>query len=75
MNKLCCKVNPEFICRACGMTVCSSCYALGAGPRDENKEYVRKVMWHEEGAQCPDGANKWLNEGDNDEREVIFGKV
>lgn len=76
MNKLCCKVNPIFLCKACGMTVCDSCYNEGAGElftrTEKSKSFVYFVEWHEENQQCPEGANYWLNEHDNDASTVIF---
>lgn len=78
MNQLCCKLNPEYLCKECGMRVCQTCFGIGAGPHEQNKKYIHEVAWHEENNQCPEGANVWLNKGGinvANERPLIFGKI
>lgn len=80
MNKLCCKINPMFSCRACGMTVCGTCYDIGCGsglPKVEREAeqymtFAYNVEYHEQGNQCPSGANTWLNEPDTT-NTLVFG--
>ena len=74
MNNLCCKINPNCICEACGMAVCYECFKVGSGPGGVNKEYVARVSYHEQGGQCPEGANTWINAEDKDDPTIIFGK-